>query len=524
MNELPVLVLELICEYLSYEDRLSLKATCKALKQFVSEKVFEKVNVFVKQNPQHVELFFTNRMVCYANSLRIDDIRHLSSVKFRTQFDQVQQMIIRSDHANHRRGFVLNLNDLNHFVELRHLQIKEGRLEGKLSLKHLEVASFSNRTFVWKSRFELDCPGIKALALLFELEATLVGDTNNLTHLLYHAFPDSEDYLPNLCRQLKNLSVVRFERIADLSMFLTELNTGRFCLLSLVKIKLENFVTFATYEDDDENGGNSFEELDNVVEQLSILKRNSCTKHIEFYLNDHRMSAEQLVELSNIIRQPDIDGDNNSMDSRRLNILEKSAICDCLFPGPFSTVLDENSKFREAMIRKLRRTFHLHIENKFEIDQPLFEHLLDTWRFIRQLEFKNVYLKPERLEMIAKHLLSVKTIHLRDDKIEGLNFLTKFSNLNSIVFLYNLEKEKLKWLLYQDRLLNKIEIYGKYQHISFEKDDKFWVILAKRNLERDFLQGESELYQYWAEGLDKIIDWFYRRNVFEVDFIDLHYK
>ena len=100
--------------------------------------------------------------------------------------------------------------------------------------------------------------------------------------------------------------------------------------------------------------------------------------------------------------------------------------------------------------------------------------------------------------MMAKHLLSVKTIYFRYDKIEGFNFLTKFSNLNSINFTYNLEK--LRWLLDKDQLLNIIKIYGKYQHLSFERDDNIWIMQDKR-LRKGFFVRRKQTIQILGRWL-----------------------
>ena len=94
LQDLPELVLDVVCGHLSYEDVLALRCTCKGLKQFVDGKEFTKLNLFVRKYSFHHRLFYTDEPIYYSHSLHSDDLTILGSTRFREQFANVQRMII----------------------------------------------------------------------------------------------------------------------------------------------------------------------------------------------------------------------------------------------------------------------------------------------------------------------------------------------------------------------------------------------------------------------------------------------
>ena len=126
LQHLPELVLDLLCDHLSIEDVLALRSTCKGLREFVNEKQFTILNLFVKKFWSHRRLFYTNDQIDYPHSLHSDDLTILDSIRFREQFTNVQRMIIFRTKPWSEIGektAEFDLNRLDCFGALSHLEI-----------------------------------------------------------------------------------------------------------------------------------------------------------------------------------------------------------------------------------------------------------------------------------------------------------------------------------------------------------------------------------------------------------------
>ena len=97
IDSLPELVIEIIIHrFLSYEDLINLKLTCKGLKNIVNRKKNKNLFVFFA-HPCPQRLFYTNESIGYTNSLRIQD-SNLQIVnelyKFKKTFEYLQKLIV----------------------------------------------------------------------------------------------------------------------------------------------------------------------------------------------------------------------------------------------------------------------------------------------------------------------------------------------------------------------------------------------------------------------------------------------
>lgn len=478
MDELPVLVMELICDYLSYEDLFHLRLTCKKLSEYVDRRSIGSLYVFVKQNPLCLDMFHTNKQIGYANSLRLKNQHILSSIKFRSRFEHVQSLVICFNGLFGKS--LLHLDQLNWLEGLKQLEVRGTELDGELSLKNLEIAFFHYPTLygrMTENPFRLDCPRLKALATIGQVRPSMISDANDLTYLLFDNIchtHELESNLLQLCTRLANVSTVCFEHFSEIIQFLSLLNSEQLRLIQLSRIELQNCLLF-----DCPYG------LVELINQLTVLKSNSQTGHIEFFLGRQSTSLDQLLELSAMFKEAmfkEVKTDPFLLISSKLNlVLRKSPLCDRLFPVSTRTAIDEGSEFSEDLIWKFRKTRSLWIENAFKIDQPLFQLLIRTWRSVEVLGFKNVLdLEPERFEMIAKHFVNVKVVNIHQ-KLGYYNFIAKFQNLN-LVYVWlshgNFERDTLK-LVYESERPTDIELSGRNQRITFKKREQFSIRILK---------------------------------------------
>ena len=516
MEQLPDLVIELVSEYLSYEDLASLRVTCKRMKEFVDRKSFGSLYMFVGQNPLNIRLFYTNQVISYANSLRVKNFNFTAA--FRKRFEHLRRLVIHIDICINRTAPLVHLDDWDCFEDLRELKVRACQIDGRLSLKHLKIASFGAFNAVSEPfPFELDCPRLKALAVSCQIRPTLISDANDLTHLFFDVWirnGEEESYLAGFYSWLQNLRVACFKDIVRLNDFLARLNSGTLRLSSLNEIRLQ---------DSGASIGNNFERLDRMIEGLGVLGRNHRTKHIGFYLNERPMNLEQLLELSTILKRPELKECTSRMTITKLRILTQSPVCECLFPSGFGLKLKEESELDEELIWKLRRIKCIYFKNKFELERRLFDLLIRTLRSVDMLAFKNVYIEPDRLEMMAKYWVNVSSLRFYDDRLGDLRFVTKFSNVSKVTLHFNLERGVLKHLFTARPAGKRIErfeitVLAKYQQIEiYFFENRFYIEMFK---------SENEVfkqYRYFACLLDRMLDFYYQENLFEVDWRHVDY-
>ena len=509
MEQLPDLVIELINEYLSYEDLASLRVTCKRLKEFIDRKAFVILYMFVGHNPLNLRLFHTNQEICYANSLRVENFNFTAT--FRKRFQHLRRLVIHLHRCITLAGPLVHLDDWNCFEDLRQLQVIALQIDGRLSLKHLEIASFESMNGISERfLFKLDCPRLKALAVRSAIRPTLISDSNHLTHLLFGVLfrnGEEEDYLASFYSRLQNLRVVCFIDLNRLNDFLVRLNSGTLRLPSLSEIKLQDL----------EMRINDIESFNRMIDQLRVLGNNPLTKHIGLYMNERPMNLEQLLELSSVLTLPTLKGSIFRMTNAKFRILSESPVCEYLFPGECSLKINEESELDEDMIWKLRRTMSIRFKNKFELESHLFDLLIRTWRSVSSLTFKNVHIEPQLLEKMAKYLVNVFRLDFQDDRLGDFRFVTKFSNLSQVYLNFNLKRDDLKHLLIARPAAKRIKYFQitinckHLQMMIFEAEDQFWIDMYKNEY------GQTKQYHYFAYDLEHLLDFYYKMNLFEVN-------
>ena len=151
MERVPDLPFGLIFRELSYEDRLSLRRTCKKLKSLVDGQVSRNLFIYLRSYPCHENLFHTNEAIYYADSCRVLNLdRFISSSwqklkrlrklttyykYFHRLMDYTKKINVNLDVLRRNDVFLketwnleIDLEHFNLFEHVDHLEIKENHL------------------------------------------------------------------------------------------------------------------------------------------------------------------------------------------------------------------------------------------------------------------------------------------------------------------------------------------------------------------------------------------------------------
>ena len=286
IDSLPELVVEIIIHrFLSYEDLINLKLTCKGLKNIVDRKKNKNLFVFFA-HPCPQRLFYTNEPIGYTNSLRIHRnsqiLNELS--KFKETFKYLQKLIVYftygtrlNDEYNH-----LSMEKLNYFEDLEHLELHGfNYLDGILSLENLKIFHLEARC-----KMALDCERLKAINIENGALPKFTKKTkSSLTHISFGRDIYNNDcldsYRSSLIEDCENLSVLTMTEFEDLKPFLVKISEHKLKVLSLKEIRLEKTAELPDFE---------------VLIQ-SLKKPFSPLKKIKIFLNGKSLSLDELIKL-----------------------------------------------------------------------------------------------------------------------------------------------------------------------------------------------------------------------------------
>ena len=147
---LPDLPFGLILSFLSYEDRFSLRRVCKRLKILVDGQLHRNLFLLVDCYPHHRYLFNSNELVYYSDSCRVPDLDRFISSPYKEKFRLIKKLSIYfKSYCLYRKfnffprnweenlkflkeeeffretwALKINLQHLNYFEEVEHLEIK----------------------------------------------------------------------------------------------------------------------------------------------------------------------------------------------------------------------------------------------------------------------------------------------------------------------------------------------------------------------------------------------------------------
>ena len=475
MERVPDLPFGLIFQELSWEDRLSLRRTCKKLKLLVDGQVSRNLFLFLRSYPCHENLFHTNEAIYYADSCRVLNFdRFISNYKgnlkrlrrltiyFKGLYwivDYHEKIYVNLDSLRDEMFFKetwkleIDLEHLNLFEHVEHLEIKvnlfceffsrtnfhrlfstqgAGKVFGELRLKNLRILSIETHRL---SEFDLDCPALEAMCIAFGARPNFINNPHPLDYLSVKR-PLSEgprEYLCKLYGQCPNLSTIGFDCVLFIATTLFEVNVGRVSLPLWRVVKFEgSWKYFPKLEE---------ELLDCFVEYEKRIK----PERLRIIYNDELITQKQLVSIVEFHKQFFAARD----ESRHayLNALERNNALNCLFSDKIRLDLDENIQLDLAL--KLKHLEELIIfSGSPRIDEKLFRWMLTTWSKLNRLWIHHPHgtIGQHQLEQMPGHWPNLCSLRF-NEKPEDIKFVAEFKNLKELEIKFNLSKEETQHLM-----------------------------------------------------------------------------
>lgn len=345
LNELPMLVIELTLDYLSYEDLFSLRRTCKWWKTVIDQRKFKRLILFIDAYPSPKRLFYTNQSVGYSNSLRITDLAALETANFQSTFADLHTLAIFYDPPtvnNLVSHLTIDLNVLDCYRQLEFLSIDMvGFVCGGLwNLEKLKVCHTKARL---ESNFSLaGCRQLQALAVLEYARPEQASVFRRVTYL----------YLDSMLelRNFESLQVLCFGLLSTMEKTLDQINSGQLSLPALNEIRMLDWAS-------------SYFCRESLLERLQTFETNERTKNVKIFLGDRQIDGVDVLQKTlELVR---------SFDSRPkyfgavLNVdylaflYRNSGQLSLLFPFVRKLVIEQDLEFPASD----RRIEELHFEN-----------------------------------------------------------------------------------------------------------------------------------------------------------------
>ena len=500
IDSLPELVVEIIIDrFLSYEDLINLKLTCKGLKKIVDGKKFQNLFVFLAY-PCPRRMFYTNEPIGYANSLRIQDpnsqiLNELS--KFKETFKYLQKLIVYFNHGTNLNEECthISLEKLNYLEHLEHLELYGfNYLDGMLSLENLKIFSLEARCEI-----ALDCEQLKAIYIEWDATPKLTKKTkSSLTHLsfgmdFYHSKEYLNSYRSSLIEDCKNLSVLRTREFDDLKSFLLKISEHKLKVPSLKEIRLEKTRKLPDFE---------------VLIQ-SLKKPLSPLKKIRIFLNEKLMSLDELIKLDNFAKKIKTKfWDDLYFDLSAIELINEDPLYDCLLGSVTFLEIKDNSKLIKQLIVKLKNVDWLIFSNKLKIDDESWNMMLETWKDkLEYIEFYS-YITQNQLDQMPDYFTNPICLTFgKECKLENYDFLTRFKNLTRIRSHQELKKDDLIRLLKECRWLYCIEFYVNAEFYVNEKHTTIGINNQKKYFK--FFPGYNDKKPLKFDTLGTLIDYCY---------------
>lgn len=196
LTELPPDFLGTILQLLSFRDLLSLRLTCKKLKECVDSVKVQHLNVFLQTLPHEGKLFHSGEPLIYAESF-VAQPEHIGSPEFLDRFRHLKRLTFQQKTIP---NFVFDLErDLNCFEQLEHLEVRAFKIEGeRLKLPKLRVLLVET---IVRTRFVVDCKQLTAIHFIHLPE---IVRPRNLKHLSFVEMYKEE--FVKFCKKCPNLT------------------------------------------------------------------------------------------------------------------------------------------------------------------------------------------------------------------------------------------------------------------------------------------------------------------------------
>ena len=541
MEKLPELVLDLIGEYLSYKDLLSLRRTCKTLKQFVDQKQFESLFLFVGGYPRYHQFFHGQGSISYPNSFRLSDLSQFQSIRSCDRFSLLRKLCVFDYNWKNPEDFMLSW--LDSFGRLEYFEAADFvKITGKLTSKSLRVASFHTSD---KSPFELDCPQLKALRIVNFAEPNLTGD--NLEYLsivdTFYITGENPFNPPHFLRSyssLDHLTAASFKEIKTLNIFLDLIIGQEVSVPSLKRVELDCCVDFADFDlllDKLENLNKRRDRVDLFLngEMVKTDKEDRKTEllgyffvHIEVHDRPEHVNCKVFEYFK----------PNFTM----LKTLYTEPLVYCLFPNFTVISIDlelESDSYMIPLIPMLKNVYFLKIVNKLGVSDALYEAVTKAFRKVEYLRIQDAYMRQDQLDRLPDRFLNVYSFEYLcdpEDMPYSLQFVTRFKNLRILRFRVNLRRELLTFLFANcpslfrvdfDTILNgqfiKVCIFKEPSEILIFKQTrkKFKWNYVNCFVEDNFCPGSaSGNKEIKFDTLESCIDFYYSHRLFDIDYLE----
>ena len=547
MEKLPELVLVLIGEYLSYEDLLSLRRTCKTLKQFVDQKQFESLFLFVQRYPKYHQLFHGQGSISYPNSLRLSDLSQFQSIRSSGRFSLLRKLFVFNFRSYTPEGFVLGW--INSFERLEYFEASNfDKITGKLTSKSLRVASFGTSN---ESPFELDCPQLRALRIVNFAEPTLTGD--NLEYLsivdTFYITDENPFNPPHFLRSfssLDHLTAASFKEIKTLNIFLDLIIGQEVSVPSLRRVELDCCVDFADFG--------------LLLDKLNDL--NKRRDRVDLFLNGQMVKTDKedpkTDRILKFIHSAETCRTASHINYRFIFLFKPvfsmleyfhrwsrdgDPFIDYWSSGFTVISIDHCLKSDSAyffLIPRLKNVYFLKIVNKLGVSDALYEAVTKAFRKVEYLRIQNAYMRQDQLDRLPDRFLNLYSFEYLTDPEDmpySLQFVTRFKNLKVLRFRVNLRRELLTFLFANcpslfrvdfDTILNnqfiKVCIFKEPSRIIICKPGRLGGLLWNYDNccnEDRFCPGPvSEQKELEFDTLESCLDFYYSHRLFDVDYLE----
>lgn len=502
INLLPDLVLEILIDrFLNYEDMINLKLTCKQLKVMIDEMKFKNLYIFLNCNQFSRKLSITNETISYSNSIRLKDLKLLDdSSRFRSTFENVIKMTIYHQQFGMEGLLKIDLNILNYFQYLEHLEIYgHDRITGQLNLENLKFCSLFARS---SSKFEINAKRLRSLHLDGEVRPKLIDETSFALCYLSIDFRfqdhsewlnESNNFILRLIGDCQNLICLSITNIDNLNAILNKISTKELNLRSLKEIRIGRITRLSGIKD--------------LIENLLYLNNDK----IDVFFSDKLMSIDDFIKISNL--DPDVRFD---LDAKQMKMIKPKYYY--LLSNVSKLRIKNADELDERWIIKLTNLEQLSLRNRSKIDDKIFELMIQTFKdHLNELHFASPFISQNQYELISRLVLKEISIIFTDDyKIESYDFLTRFNNLIFISFHRDIEKEILIFLIENCFSLKLIFLVGRQKiaiHISKNKNFKIFT----SPLETSSFEKELNF-----DSIETMTDHYYSNDLFHQNFVITH--
>ena len=450
LADLPFELVDAIAQFLSYRDLVSLKLTCKILKEHVEFVKVRCLNVFVDSLPYEGKLFHSEEPIHYAESMTACP-KKIFSCAFQDRFRHLKRLTFQQKVQMSHGTFVLE-RDVNCFqeLELRAYQINEG---GCLKLKKLRVLLVETAE---QARYVVDCEQLTAIHFT---DIPQVVNPENLRHVS-SAMLDDEEFVeflkkcPNLTRI--SLSTCIFDsslpycsgdnfllyRVPVRLMYWPD---GLICenrLRFLERIELDASVYYPPF-------------LRGLKENISLCEDGSpgkeVFKRLKFYIGSQdAINDEKLDELVEVINDQFEEFKNLSLrqPDKQLNLVKLTYSDLIKFQRPieglisdlkYITIDNKLNLARESLLYRLPNLRQLLIKGN-RLDETILNQFTKQFRYLELLGFAECAIRIGDLALIPNH--SVHVLMIENCTCSDLNFMKSFENVKNLyVFKLKLGKQ-----------------------------------------------------------------------------------